>query len=281
MKDCFQLNLDTSKVFMVCKECHAHRICRKRSDNSHFCSKCQLKINDVKWKEKRREQNKALRVSPKSKVPWTSNTYEEIKVRAANAKVQRKSMKATIKRLKQKIDEQEVEMALTEELLNQMNEALEYAKNNKEKLQQSLESNLKELLEEQAKDMGTSPEQLLSTDDTQELVEYLAESMTNHIHKVNGHDNLYKFNAKTTGLAMNLLITAGPSGYKQARDDSVVVIPSVNRLTQKRRKLRIREGDSHVLYEKQFLMRDTVHEFGQVMCDQLKLEDDVIINIVS
>ncbi|KAL7547467.1 hypothetical protein ACHAWF_010769 [Thalassiosira exigua] len=246
MKDCFQLNLGTSKVFMVCKECHAHRICRKRSDNSHFCSKCQLRINYVKWKDKRRGQNKSLRVSPKSKVPWTSNTYEEIKVRAANAKVQRKSMKATIKRLKQKIDEQEVEKALTEELLNHMNEALEYAKNNKEKLHQSLESNLKELLKEQAKDMGTNPEQLLlSTEDTQELVECIVESMTNHIHKVNGHDNLYRFNAKTTGLAMNLLITGGPTAYKQTRDDSVVVIPGVNKLTQKRRQLRIREGDSH------------------------------------
>ncbi|KAL7554136.1 hypothetical protein ACHAWF_017538, partial [Thalassiosira exigua] len=185
MKECFAVELATSKVFLVCKECTAHRVCRKRSDNSVFCPTCQLRINHVKQRDKRREENHANRVSPTSTVPWTSLTDSEIKIRAAKANIQRRSRATAIKRMKQKIANHKVEMALSEELLDHMDESLNYARNNKDKLRDSIESSLLELMRDEAKKMGDSDdEDLITEEETKDLVDFVAESMRNHIHKL-------------------------------------------------------------------------------------------------
>ena len=75
-----------------------------------------------------------------------------------------------------------------------------------------------ELLREEARRDGTNPDKVLvSHDDTQKLVDFIAESMRNHIHKVNRNANRYRFSPylMVMGLAMNQYIQSGTSGYDQ------------------------------------------------------------------
>ena len=130
--------------------------------------------------------------------------------------------------------------------------------------------------------MGVSVDDIKWTEEeTNELCEYLAESMKNHIHKVNGAPNMYSFSPKTTGMALSLLIRSGKSSYNQLKGDSIVIMPSSNGLSKKKQRQRIVVGDCVVTYERQILMKEHEIELCELMCDEMKLTEDMLINVKS
>ena len=95
---------------------------------------------------------------------------------------QRKSKAAILKRYKTRVENYKVEEQLTEELLDHMHEALECAQNNPKELHQSIESALNDLLKGEVKKDGSSHDDaLLNNKETKQLVEFVSESMRNHI----------------------------------------------------------------------------------------------------
>ena len=58
LNDCHQVEVRTNKLFLVCKDCLAPRICQTRSKNSELCPKCQEKNNVNKWTQNKKEDEK-------------------------------------------------------------------------------------------------------------------------------------------------------------------------------------------------------------------------------
>ena len=61
----------------------------------------------------------------------------------------------------------------------------------------------------------------------------------------------------------------------------MIIMPSSGNLARKKQAQNIRVGNYIVVYEKQFLLRDTSEEIGQLICDEMKLKEDILINVVS
>ena len=168
---------------------------------------CKDKSGQYKRRQKRREDNFLKRTSAQSRTPLTALTKPELKVRGGNMKTERRIKAATIKRLEDRITSYKIEETANEELLNHMNDALMYAQNNQSSLYETIETTLMELLKEEAQRDGTNPDDVLVThEDTQKLVDFIAESMQNHIHKVNGNGNRYRCSPYLMGLVMNQYI---------------------------------------------------------------------------
>ena len=280
--NCDGIECGKHKMFMVCRDCKSHRVCRKQSNNGSLCTKCKNKSTVKDWQLERRVKNQAQRVSPHSSTPLSALSTEELKVRSKALKMQRRSKAAMIKILKEKIESYKVECEMSEELLNHMNEALECASTNKAQFQHDIKSTLVELLTEEAKKNGVVGEDaLLSHEDTQQFVDFLTESMRNHIRKVEGNKTLYRFSPYLMGLAMNQYLQSGSSKYDQWQDDNVIVMPSSVNLVKKKQSQKIRVGDCVVMYEKQLLIREWAEEIGELMCDEMKLKEDILFNSIT
>jgi len=76
----------------------------------------------------------------------TSLEKDELKIRGEALKSQRRSKAVTIKRLKERVESQRMENKMTKELINHLNEYLEYAQSNKDALGATIESGLLEFL---------------------------------------------------------------------------------------------------------------------------------------
>ena len=232
----------------------------------------------------RRVENYDKRVAPDSTTPFSALTPEEVKVRVHALNLQRKSAAATIERLKAKIEWFMVELEMNVEMKDFLEESLEHALKNKQELYKDIESTLLELLKEDASKSGSgSVDNLLTHEDTKQLVEFIAESMRNHIHKVNGHKNRYRFSPYLTGLAMGQFGQTGKSRYDQWCNDMVVVMPASGGLSKKRQAQKVCAGDCIVMYEKRLLVRqengDYPEEVGEIICDEMKLQEDILINV--
>jgi hypothetical protein len=234
------------------------------------------------WLHDRRVKHHDERTSPRSTTPLTSLTPPELKLRGERLRIQRRSTAATIQRLKDRVKSQKKDMDMSKELTNHLYESLEYAQNNPRLMKESIESSLLELLKDEAeRDGSSSVDVLLDHKDTKQIVDFFTESMKNHIHKVNGHEGRYRFSPHLMGMSMNLYLQSGPSAYKSMRDDNVVVYPSAGTLAHKRQLQKIKVGDCVVMYEKQPLMRETQEEIGELMCDEMKLKENILINVSS
>ena len=110
-----------------------------------------------------------------------------------------------IVRLKTRLQDSIIEMELMGETLTAMNNALEYSTSAKGRpsLDASIEESLLELTKEEAEENKSNIEDIAwSKEETKDLYDYFAESMRNHMHKVDGKPSLYHFSPKTTGMAM-------------------------------------------------------------------------------
>ena len=230
------LDLGDSNVFIACSGCDSHRVCQKRSCNVDLCSICQRKKKVGKWQEKRREreENKDHRVSPSSNVAWKNLTSQEAAIRSKKLKDLSDSHAAKVQRIEKKIESQMIELELTEELLNHMSEALAMAQADKAGLRESIQNSLADILKEEGRKLGADIEKISTTNnETNQLVEFIAESMHNHIHKMEGNENLYRFSPYLAGLSLNQYIQAGPTAYEQMRKDSVIIVPSADTQARK------------------------------------------------
>ena len=232
--------------------------------------------------KRRQEQNCDLRTRADSPVGVVHLKEDELKERVKNLNTQRRSKAATIKRLKDKIKALEVNRELGEQMITHLKEALESTQKDKALFNENIESTLKELLKEEADRKGTTLEdEMLSKEETQQFVDFISESITNHIHKLNGNPNLYRFSPYIMGLSMNHYLQSGKSSYNQFRADNVVVLPSADNHAKTKQLQGIHEGDCVVMYEKQLELRGYLEEIGELMCDEMKLQQDIVVNVSS
>ena len=189
-----------------------------------------------------------------------------------------------IVRLKARLQDSIIEMELMEETLTAMKEALEYSTSAEGCLppDASIEESLLKLMKEEAKLNKSNTDDIAwSKEETKDLCDYVAESMRNHIHKVNGKPGLYRFSPKTTGMAMCQLIRSGKSSYEQLREDNIIILPLSKVLSRKKQLQKITVGDCVVMYEQQLLIRKFVTEIGELICDEMKLKEDIVINVTT
>jgi len=158
LNECSRVDVGKSSVFILCDKCPAHRVCRKSSQIVTLCQSCQSK----KWSHiavmKRRAKNSELRVDPGSSVPFSALDKKEVSRRVGKMKTRRRSKAATLKRFKEKLLSQHREMEVSEQFNKHLNEALDYAVNNRDALEATLESSILQILQEEAGKDGTLDE---------------------------------------------------------------------------------------------------------------------------
>ena len=82
------------------------------------------------------------------------------------------------------------------------------------------------------------------------------------------------------GPVMNLNLQSGTSAYEQMRTDNVVIMPSSGTLAKNKQAQKIVVGNCVVMYEKQLLIRGFLEEIGELMCDEMKMKQDVLLHII-
>ena len=160
----------------------------------------------TKQKSDRREKNHDARVAPQSKVPWESLLTSEVSARAGNLKAERRTKTALIKRFREVILTQSREMEASEEVMKYLNEALEYSLENKAALGATLEAGLIELLKEESEKSGVVGDDVLTREETSQLVEHVSESMKSHIRMLDGKKHRFRFSPYLMGLSMNIYL---------------------------------------------------------------------------
>ena len=175
-----------SRVFVVCRSCPSFRVCRNTPTVAPLCECCQNKTKWTKQKSERREKNRDARVAPRSRAPWKSLTAVEVSTRAGHLKVERKSKATIIKRLRERIKTQSRVMVASDGVMKHINEALDYSLANKTALGATMEEGLLELLKEESEKSGLVGDYVLTKEETCQLVEYVSESMKNHIRLLGG-----------------------------------------------------------------------------------------------
>ena len=172
-------------------------------------------------------------------------------------------------------------MEASEEVMKHLNEALEYALENKAALGATMEAGLLELLKEESGKSGLVGDDVLTREEIAQLVEHVSESMKNHIRMLAGKKNRFRFSPYLMGLSMNLYLQSGTSAYDQMQADSVIIMPRSSTLAKLKQAQKIRAGDCPVMYEKRMLTREFREEIGELICDEMKLKQDVVMNVNS
>ena len=73
---------------------------------------------------------------------------------------------------------------------------------------------------------------------------------------------------------MDQFLQNGMSKYDQMRDDLLVDMRTLEILP-------VRVGDCIVMDEERLLLREWLEEMGQLMCDEMKLQEDILVNVKS
>ena len=73
---------------------------------------------------------------------------------------------------------------------------------------------------------------------------------------------------------MDQFLQNGMSKYDQMRDDLLVDMRTLEILP-------VRVGDCIVMDEERLLLRESLEEMGQLMCDEMKLQEDILVNVKS
>ena len=81
------------------------------------------------------------------------------------------------------------------------------------------------------------------------------------------------------GLSMAQYLPSGPSSYERDRGDLIVVIPSADRLSKIKQQQDVREGTCISIYEEQIITRRSELELGEIMCDEMKIKENILYNV--
>ena len=112
--------------------------------------------------------------------------------------------------MKKKLEETEVIVKMSDELLEEMDEQLKEIHENSIGLRETVTAALKEMFDEEYAGEHNS-EKLLSDKDTVELVEFILETLKNHSIQKFGKNN-YSFSPYLMGLTMYQYLQ-GPTAY--------------------------------------------------------------------
>ena len=80
---------------------------------------------------------------------------------------------------------------------------------------------------------------------------------------------------------MNLYLQSGTSAYDQMHTDNVVIMPCSGYLAKVKQSQNIMVGDCTIMYDKRLHTREYTQEIGELICDEMKLKQDVVMNVNS
>ena len=144
-----------------------------------------------------------------------------------------------------------------------------------------MEVGLIELLKEESGKSGLVGSGVLAREKAAQLVEHVSESMKNHIRVLADKKKCFRFSPHLTGLSVNLCLQSGTSACDQMQADSVTTMPRSSTLAKLKQAQKIRPGDCPVMHEKRALTRKFREEIGELICDEVKLKQDVVMNVNS
>ena len=78
---------------------------------------------------------------------------------------------------------------------------------------------------------------------------------------------------------MNLYLQSEATVYDQLKADSVVRMPSSDTLAKKKQAQKTMVGDCAKMYEKWLHARKFTEDIGELICDEMKLKQDVVMNV--
>lgn len=166
-----------------------------------------------------------------------------------------------------------------------MEEAVKQANAKPKEFRESLKESLEEMLREEARDEGELDySALLSEQNTNELLDFIQESMKNHSIKAVGKNN-FEYFPKLMGLAMSQYLR-GPTAYKHWREESPVIVPHHDTMRHKKEKMKVRDGDCVAQYERISLdlnvLESSTNKWsnlqGELLMDEMHLQGDVVLN---
>ena len=187
----FMTELGDHKSFCICSCCKTFRVVVKQTDNSAVCAKYKNKQTSEAWQQKGKESNSEKRISLSSRCTWTKLSNSELSALAERLNSKRTIRETKIKLMEGKIKEFEEDTEIQDETLQMMSDALDKCKKNPEDVRSSLEVCFEEMTNAKVKD-GTDSDSLLSSKETQNLIDFIVEAMKNHTIKLVG-DNLWPF----------------------------------------------------------------------------------------
>ena len=267
-------------MMLICLNCDQARICAKRKNLNAMCRSCQVKESKKKAKVAKQKVDFESRTAPQSKTGFDKLTKEERTVRVKKLNNQRRAASKAYNRLVERFSLVKKKVELSEGMAKHYRKAMEEAlTTNNSSLRSSLREILFEVIQEEAKSGKKGNEATISMDQVDDFINHVEESMKNLVRDLKGNKNQCRYSPQTMALAMSLYIKAGPSAYEQFKNDSVIVMPAATTLAEIRQKQGVRDGCCIAVYESQLLMRPTRLEIGQVMCDEMKLQKDVLINV--
>lgn len=268
---------DVSMVFCVCKtkECRQYRIVASKKNNSDFCSDCSRKNSKQKYLAKRREANKEQRVAAISSTASKHLTDEERSIRDKKKRANRLNKSRKLQRAKAKLEDSRETIQMEEGLIDELQEAIDWANKNPLSMKQALEKHLAVITRQQHGTTNNAQE-IWSKDETKQLIDFIMTSLKNHVIKHLGKNN-YEYTPYIAGLAVDQFVQ-GRSQYKSFREKSIIVMPALSSLAKKRQRLKVREGECVIMHEKLKLYNGSRTIIGQLMCDEMKLKGEVLLN---
>ena len=178
-----------------------------------------------------------------------------------------------------KVISQRREMEASEQFNNHLNQALDYAMNNRDALGAILESSILQILKGEAGKDRILDECTLDKAKTKQIVDFVAELMKNQVHKLKGHKNRCWYSPYLMGLSMNLYLQSEATAYDQLRADSVIIMASSDTLAKKKQAQKTMVGDCAIMYEKRLPARKFTEDIGELICNEMKLKQNVVMNV--
>ena len=170
---------------------------QKQVNNSDVCRTCQKRFITGSFSKRgggknhtARGKNHTARMSPQSNCLLTSLMDDELMQRGRANSPERNSKNKTTERIEKRVESLTMDQKMLEELLDEMNKALEHVKSCPEETCESIELALLELLKEEAEKDGSKLDTVsMDSEESKELVNYLVQALKNHLLKVNEKGN--------------------------------------------------------------------------------------------
>jgi len=244
------LNLKDGRSLTCCEGdgCDKCFVRTTRANASTLCKECKDKRgNDARYAQ-RREDNRHKRVDPKSTVPLTSLSPEELAERSAALNRNRKIESKRRQRLLDKIEYYEKnstirteERAVSEEMHTHMVAAAKDLADACE--EKTLPERLQALIDELVEESPYENNDPISASDARRFVQSIANHLTNWVKEQQGHPSAVRFEDEPFAIAFNHYLRS-PASFRQMKKDDCLVRPSESLFKKLKKEIGVKGGQS-------------------------------------
>ncbi|EJK72638.1 hypothetical protein THAOC_05811 [Thalassiosira oceanica] len=246
LADKLVLDLKDGRVFTCCQGdgCDKCFVRKSRANASTQCDQCRHAKHNSGRYAKRREQNRDIRVDPKSTVPLTSLSSQELTQRAASLNRNRKVASKRLQRLIDRFNDYKsstAEREVSDEMRKHMVEAANDLVDACEK--QTIPERLQALIDDIVEESPHENNEPISQHDAHRFVQSLAGHLKNWVKDQQGHSSAVRFDDDAFALAFNHFLRC-PASYRQMRSDDCLVRPSESLFKKLKKDIGVKGGQS-------------------------------------